>query len=131
MEGEAQIAETLCEVAEELPWRKLLQRGRGGIGATQTGGGRMEGFNETDTANLQRVKDAMAERAVGGGVLGGPDAAAASAFAALLDAETRRAELAAKSQRQEKAPATPAAGGGWTESIGNRPVNTEELAAAA
>jgi hypothetical protein len=25
MEGEAQIAETLCEVAEELPWRKLLK----------------------------------------------------------------------------------------------------------
>ncbi len=29
MEGEGQIAETLCEVAEELPWRKLLQRGHG------------------------------------------------------------------------------------------------------
>ena len=31
MEAEGQIAETLCEVAEELPWRKLLKRGRGGI----------------------------------------------------------------------------------------------------
>ena len=65
MEGEAQIAETLCEVAEELPWRKLLRRGRRGVDATGTGEGRMEGFNETDAANLQRVKDAMAERAVG------------------------------------------------------------------
>ena len=91
----------------------------------------MEGFNEKDAANLQRVKDAMAERAVGGGVLGGPDAAAAAAFAALLDAETRRAELAAKSQGQEKAPASPAAGGSWTESVGNRPANLEVVASAA
>ncbi len=29
----ADIAETLCEVAGELPWRKLLHRGRGGVGA--------------------------------------------------------------------------------------------------
>ena len=130
MEAEGQIAETLCEVAEELPWRKLLQRGRGGVGATQTGEGRMEGFNETDAANLQRVKEAMADRAVGGGVLGGGDAAAA-AFAALLDAETRRAELAGKSVGQDKTPASPAAGGSWTESVGNRPVNAEGLAAAA
>lgn len=131
MEAEGQIAETLCEVAEELPWRKLLHRGRGEVGATPTGEGRMEGFNETDAANLQRVKDAMAERAVGGGVLGQPDAAAAAAFAALLDAETRRAELAAKSVGQEKTPASTSAGGSWTESVGNRPVNAERLAAAA
>jgi hypothetical protein len=91
----------------------------------------MEEFNETDAANLQRVKDAMAERAVSGGVLGQPDAAAATAFAALLDAETRRAELARKSVGQEKAPASPAAGGSWTEGVSNRPVNTEALAAAA
>lgn len=83
MEAEGQIAETLCEVAEELPWRKLLYRGRGGVGATQTSEVHMEGFNETDAANLQRVKDAMAERALGGGVLGGPESAAAAAFAAL------------------------------------------------
>jgi hypothetical protein len=131
MEAEGQIAETLCEVAEELPWRKLLQRGRGGVGATQTTEGRMEGFNETDAANLQRVKDAMAERAVGGGVLGGSDAAAAAAFAALLDAETRRAELAGKSVGQEKAPASPAAGGSWTESVGNRAGNVEVMVPAA
>lgn len=91
----------------------------------------MEGFNETDAANLQRVKDAMAERAVGGGLVTGPDAAAAAAFAALLDAETRRAELAAKSQGQGKAPASPAAGGSWTENVGNRPVNLEVVPAAA
>jgi hypothetical protein len=151
MDGEAQIAETLCDVAEELPWRKLLTRGHGavteisqnsswrgvvsglcqGADATRTNEARMEGFNETDAANLQRVKDAMAERAVGGGVLGQPDAAAAAAFAALLDAETRRTELAGKSQGQEKAPASPAAGGTWTESVGNRPVNPDGLAAAA
>jgi hypothetical protein len=74
MEAEGQIAETLCDVAEELPWRKLLSRGRGGIDSTQTSERRMDGFNETDAGNLQRVKDAMAERAVGGGVLGGSDA---------------------------------------------------------
>ena len=90
----------------------------------------MEGFNETDAANLQRVKDAMAERAVGGGLVSGPDAAAAAAFAALLDAETRRAELVAKSQGQEKTPAA-APSASWAESVGNRPVNTEGLAAAA
>lgn len=152
MEAEGHIAETLCEVAEEIPWRKLLNRGGGtvtqvsqksagdaGAGAlcqeadaTRTNEARMEGFNETDAANLQRVKDTLAERAVGGGLVGGPDAAAAAAFAALLDAETRRAELAAKSQGQEKPPASPAAGGSWTESVGsNRPVKAEELVATA
>jgi hypothetical protein len=152
MEGEGQIAETVCEVAEELPWRKLLARGgRGtvtefsqksagdagagascqGADATQISEERMDRFNETDAANLQRVKDAMAERAVGGGALGQPDAAAAAAFAALLDAETRRTELAAKSQGQEKTPASPAAGGSWTESVGNRPSNLEVVASAA
>jgi hypothetical protein len=131
MEGEKQIAEAVCDVAEELARRKLLQRGHGGFNATQTSEGSMEGFNETDAANLQRVKDAMAERAVGGGVLGGPDAAAAAAFAALLDAETRRTELAAKSQGQEKTPASPPAGGSWTESVGNRPSNLEVVASAA
>jgi len=151
MEGEGKIAETLCEVAEEVPWRKLLKRERGAFtqlsqnsagdardsalcqraDATPTNEVRMEGFNETDGANLQRVKDAMAERAVNGGALGSPDAAAAAAFAALLDAETRRAELAAKSQGQEKAPASPAAGGSWTESVGNRAGAVEALAPAA
>lgn len=91
----------------------------------------MEGFNETDAANLQRVKNAMAERAVGGGVLSGGDAAAAAAFAALLDAETRRAELAAKSVGQEKAPASPAAGGTWTENVSSRASNGELVASAA
>ena len=91
----------------------------------------MEGFNETDAANLQRVKDAMAERAVGGGLVSGPDAAAAAAFAALLDAETRREELRLKSAGQEKAPASPAAGGSWTESVGNRAGNVEVMVPAA
>lgn len=39
----------------------------------------------------------MAKRAIGGGLVGGPDAAAAAAFAAQLDAETRREELRLKS----------------------------------
>jgi hypothetical protein len=150
MEGEGHIAETLCEVAEEIPWRRLLKRGGGtltqfsqksagdtgagalcqGADATRTNEARMEGFNETDAANLQRVKDAMAERAVGGGVLGQPDAAAAAAFAALLDAETRRAELAGKSQGQDKvAAAAPSAS--WAESVTGRAGNGEALAAAA
>jgi hypothetical protein len=57
--------------------------------------------------------------------------AAAAAFAALLDAETRREELRLKSVGQEKAPASPAAGGSWTEGVGNRPVNVEVLSPAA
>jgi hypothetical protein len=131
MEGEKQIAEAVCDAAEEFARRKLLRHGHGGFIATQTGEGRMEGFNATDAANLQQVKDAMVERAVGGGILGNSDPAAAAAFAALLDAETRRAELAAESEGQEKTPASPAAGGSWTESVGSRPVNTEALATAA
>ena len=57
-------------------------------------------FNEKDAGNLQRVKDAMADKAAGKeGVLEhGPDAGAAAAFAALLDAETRRHELTLKTQ---------------------------------
>jgi hypothetical protein len=91
-------------------------------------------FNEKDTENLQRVKDAMAEKAAGkGGMLeSGPDAAAAAAFAQLLDAETRRHELVlrnagkaaelpvpeiATAQRLEETP--------WTQKVlteENRPV---------
>lgn len=90
----------------------------------------MEGFNETDAANLQRVKDAMAERAVGGAVLGGSDTAAAAAFAALLDAETRREELRLKSAGLEKAPAgSPSAS--WTESVTGRQPGAEALTVAA
>ena len=130
MEGEKQIAEAVCDVAEEFARRELLPRGHGGFNVTPTGEGHMEGFNETDSANLQRVKDAMAEKAVGGGVLGGTDAAAAAAFAALLDAETRRAELAGKSKSQEKAPAT-APADSWAESVTARGGNSEALAPAA
>lgn len=50
-------------------------------------------LNEKDAANLQEIKDKMAEMATGKGLLGSPDAAAAAAFAQLLDAETRREEL--------------------------------------
>jgi hypothetical protein len=53
------------------------------------------GFTQKDAEDFERVKDAMAELAVGkAGVLGSnPDAAAAAAFAQLLDAETRRQEV--------------------------------------
>jgi hypothetical protein len=128
MEAEGQVAETLCDVVEELPWRKLLNRGRGGTDATQTNEAHTDGFNETDATNLQRVKDAMAERAVGGGVLGTPDTAAAAAFAALLDAETRRAELQLKSVGQEKAAGAAAS---WTDSVTPRGGSLEALAPAA
>ena len=65
------------------------------------------GFTQKDAENLERVKDAMAELAVGKeGLLGGtPDVAAATAYAHLLDAETRRQELALRSA--EKGVATP------------------------
>lgn len=89
----------------------------------------MEGFNETDAANLQRVKDAMAERAIGGGLVSGPDAAAAAAFAQLLDAETRRAELTLKSAARDKAPAA-APSASWAESVGGRQPSEEIIAAA-
>jgi hypothetical protein len=54
-------------------------------------------LNEKDTANLQEMKDKMAELATGQGMLKSPDAAAAVAFAHLLDAETRRHELMLRS----------------------------------
>ena len=59
-------------------------------------------LNEKDALNLQEMKDKMAELATGKGLLGSPDAAAAVAFAHLLDAETRREELVMKAAGQEK-----------------------------
>jgi hypothetical protein len=60
----------------------------------------MEGFSEKDAENvqrivrdgedLQRIKDAMARKAQEG------DPSAAGAFAALVNAQTRREELASK-----------------------------------
>ena len=63
------------------------------------------GFTQKDAENLERVKDAMADLATGKGLLGTPDAAATAAFAQLLDAETKRQELALRSA--EKGVATP------------------------
>lgn len=61
------------------------------------------GFTPKDAENLERVKDAMAELAVGKeGVLGSaPDARAAAAFAQLLDAETRRQEVTLRNVGKE------------------------------
>jgi hypothetical protein len=120
MEGEAAIEE-FCEVAaEKLP--HLLKTVTSP--KSSENGGTME-FTEKDAANLQAAKAAMGEKAAEG------DTAAAAAFAALLDAQTRREELMAKNLGQEKLPASPAAGGSWTESVGNRPVNLEVLSSAA
>ena len=64
------------------------------------------GFTQKDAENLERVKDAMAQLAVGKeGLLGGtPDVAAATAYAHLLDAETRRQELVLKSAEKGVTP---------------------------
>jgi len=141
MESAGAIAEAISEVGE-VALRKLMTRPhdfagekpRGtvcrGVDATRTSEAIMEGFNETDAANLQRVKDAMAERAVGGGLVSSPDAAAAAAFAQLLDAETRRAELALKSTTRDKAPAA-SPSGSWTESVTGRQAGAEMVASAA
>jgi hypothetical protein len=51
-----------------------------------------EGLNPKDAANLQAIKDLMAKKALEGG----GDTAAATAFAQLLEAETRRHEISVK-----------------------------------
>src|ERR1035437_4319954 len=79
----------------------------------------VEGFSQKDADNLERVKDAMAELATGKGLLGTPDATAATAFAQLLDAETRREELVMKAPGQEKAaPAPVVSAPSWQETVG-------------
>lgn len=88
-------------------------------------------LNEKDAANLQEMKDKMAELATGQGMLKSPDAAAAVAFAHLLDAETRREDLVLKAAGQVKsaplseekaAPAT-APAPSWMETVSTgRPV---------
>ena len=97
-------------------------------------------FNERDAENLQRVKDAMAEKAAGnGGMLeSGPDAAAAAAFAQLLDAETRRHELALKVTGKgnelpisEMAPAPRVEETPWTQKVlteDNKPIMAAAVA---
>jgi hypothetical protein len=149
-EGEV-IAEALCDAVEEIPWRKVVKRISNASGtdgchinftgeaepaalcrgsSTQTSEAGMDGFNETDAANLQRVKDAMAEKAVAGGVVSGPDAAAASAFAALLDSETRREELRLKYAGVDKGQGASAASS-WTDAVsGGRQASTDSALAA-
>ena len=92
----------------------------------------MEGLSEKDAANLQEMKDKMAELATGEGMLKSPDAAAAVAFAHLLDAETRRHELTLKTQGKsnelpvpEIAPAPRLEETPWTQKVlteDNRPI---------
>jgi len=51
-----------------------------------------EGFSPKDAGNLQAIKDLMAKKALEGN----GDVAAASAFAQLLEVETRRHEISVK-----------------------------------
>lgn len=145
MEASGEVAEALCDVVQEQLEKKFLHNVRGAEGchkkftggaamgqlcrwasSTLTSGANMQGFNEKDAENLQRVKDAMAEKAAGGGVFTSADAAAAAAFAQLLDAETRRAELALKAPAQDKGQTAPA--GSWTETVtaSRRPDTAEQ-----
>ena len=73
-----------------------------------------EAQNAKDTENLERVKDAVTVKAIQG------DLQAASVFASLIEAQTRRAELVAKDGVQPKAPEPVAeqATMPWVEKVG-------------
>ena len=71
-------------------------------------------FDAVDNPNVQDIKAVMAQKALEG------DAAAASAYAALLNAETNRYQLQAAAPEQEKTSAAPST---WQEAVrdGGRP----------
>ncbi len=73
-----------------------------------------EAQNAKDTENLERVKDAVAARAIDG------DLQAAAVFASLIEAQTRRAELVARDGAQPKAqqPVAEQAPLPWVEKVG-------------
>lgn len=85
----------------------------------------MHGFTETEAAHLQAATSMIGEKAAEG------DVAAAAAFAALLDAQTRRAALASSKDTalEAAAPATPA--GSWRGLVngGARPAEESQIAA--
>jgi hypothetical protein len=97
------------------------------------------GFTQKDAENLERVKDAMAELAVGkeGLLSGKPDTAAAMAFAHLLDAETRRQEITLKSvekateqSRSVEPPPLNVETGPWSERVASEAARPAAVAAA-
>jgi len=128
MEINPEIVEGACELAEEALRRKLAagreavtessQKSAGwsgeGLldrkaGALETSGGRMDGFNEKDAANLQAATEAVGAKAAEG------DVAAAAAFEALLDAQTRRAALVVNNAALVEQGASPAAS--WQDTV--------------
>jgi hypothetical protein len=139
------LSEALWEAAEEVPWKKILQGMRGalekncnktvtrqaaagglcGESRNQTKGDFMEPFNAKDAANIERVKDAMVELAVGKVGIGDiaiPDAAAAAAFASLLNAETERQKAVVAGQDKAAGAVGPST---WTEAVsaGGKPAD--------
>jgi len=111
------LCEELREAAEEVPWKKVL-RAAGRLYSefgTKPTEGFMGSFNEKDADNVERVKAAMAARAVDG------DAAAAAAFASLLNAETERqkAVTAAPVKADAAAPSS------WLEAVSGKQAETE------
>lgn len=117
------LSEVLCEAAEEVPWKKILgAAGRLCNGrATRTTEGVMGSFNEKDAGNIERVKEAMAARAVEG------DAAAAAAFVGLLNAETERQKAVTVAPVKAADAATPSS---WTEAVSGKQAEPEARLAA-
>jgi hypothetical protein len=107
------LSEVVCEAAERVPWKKVLGAASQlcSNGATKTREGVMGSFNERDAGNIERVKEAMAARAVEG------DAAAAAAFASLLNAETERQKAVTAAPVKAADAATPSS---WTEAVSGK-----------
>lgn len=80
-------------------------------------------FNAIDSENIELIKEAMAQKAIDG------DAAAASAFAKILEAETNRTALLVKAAELELAPAAPPVSG-WQAAVGGNKQPTPEGLAA-
>jgi hypothetical protein len=117
------LSEVLYEAAERVPWKKVLGAASQlyGNGATTTGERVMGSFNEKDAGNIERVKEAMAARALEG------DAAAAAAFASLLNAETERQKAVTAAPVKAAEAATPAS---WAEAVtGKQPEPESRLVA--
>jgi hypothetical protein len=131
------LSEALCEAAEKVPWKKILQGVRGAVVAagdchkTVTGGlgagmvcdggsstkareYLMEIFSEKDAKNLQEAKDALFEQAKTG------DGMAGQGAAALLQAEIAAKRLAMEATGLDLAAMKTAAApvpGSWQETV--------------
>jgi hypothetical protein len=137
------VSELLCDVVEEVPWKKVAQGVRAVLreggntivtgtaapdelcnerSSTKPKGDFMEPFNEKDAGTIEQLKDAMAARALEG------DAAAAAAFASLLNAETAR-QKTLMAPKHEK-PAGASGPSTWTETLAGKQTDTS-LAAVA